>query len=134
MTPALNRSETESQIDSMTVEQQDTMADGQTRTRPRMSFGINRPVEPAPVPAPAAPPATAEASIAGDLAEDRPAAKPGVAPSRRGKKGVTFYLTTPGWKELRNLSMDEDRSTADLMVEATNLLFEKYGRPRIAQG
>jgi hypothetical protein len=108
------------------------MTDGQTRTRPRMSFGINQPAEPAP--APAAPPSTTEASIAGDLAEDRPAVKPGVAPSRQGKKGVTFYLTTPGWKELRNLSMDEDRSTADLMVEATNLLFEKYGRPRIAQG
>ena len=106
------------------------MADGQTaRTRPRMSFGITAPQTPA-----ALPTASAEASIAADEAKTGTAPRPGVAPSRQGKKGVTFYLTTPGWKELRNLSMDEDRSTADLMVEATNLLLEKYGRPRIAQG
>ena len=60
--------------------------------------------------------------------------KPSVPPSRQGKKGVTFYLEPPGWKELRNLSMDTETSAADLMVEATNLLFEKYGRPRIAKG
>lgn len=106
------------------------MADGQTaRTRPRMSFEIA-----APQPQPAPPMASAEASIAAAQAKNGTVARAGVAPSRQGKKGVTFYLTTPGWKELRNLSMDEDRSTADLMVEATNLLLEKYGRPRIAQG
>jgi hypothetical protein len=105
------------------------MADGQpARTRPRMSFGVAAPS------VPTAPPPPAETAIAGALAEASPPMRPGVAPSRQGKKGVTFYLTTPGWKELRNLSMDEGRSTADLMVEATNLLLEKYGRPRIAQG
>ena len=95
-----------------------------------MSFGITAPQTPATLP-------TASAEVAGSVADQAKtgtAPRPGVAPSRQGKKGVTFYLTTPGWKELRNLSMDEDRSTADLMVEATNLLFEKYGRPRIAQG
>lgn len=115
----------------MTDTQQDKMADGQpARTRPRMSFGVTAP------PAPTAPPpsASAETAIPGTLAKVDSPARPGVAPSRQGKKGVTFYLTTSSWKELRNLSMDEDRSTADLMVEATNLLFEKYGRPRIAQG
>ena len=114
----------------MTGTQRDTMADGQTaRTRPRMSFGVTAPQTP-----PAPPTALAEASIVAAQAQIDTAKRPGVAPSRQGKKGVTFYLTTPGWKELRNLSMDEDRSTADLMVEATNLLLEKYGRPRIAQG
>lgn len=106
------------------------MADGQpARTRPRMSFGVTAPTAPPPS-------ASTETTTtdAGTLAKADPAARSGIAPSRQGKKGVTFYLTTPGWKELRNLSMDEDRSTADLMVEATNLLFEKYGRPRIAQG
>ena len=115
----------------MTGTQQDTMADGQpARTRPRMSFGV------ASSPAPIAPPPSVspEVATADVLAEVSLPARPRVAPSRQGKKGVTFYLTTPGWKELRNLSMDEDRSTADLMVEATNLLLEKYGRPRIAQG
>jgi hypothetical protein len=115
----------------MTRTQQDKMTDGQpARTRPRMSFGVTAP------PAPTKPPSSvsAETATAAALVEASPPARPGVAPSRQGKKGVTFYLTTPGWKELRNLSMDEDRSTADLMVEATNLLLEKYGRPRIAQG
>jgi hypothetical protein len=93
-----------------------------------MSFGVT--VQPAPT----TPPTSAEPAITGPLAEASPPTRPGVAPSRQGKKGVTFYLTTPSWKELRNLSMDENRSTADLMVEATNLLFAKYGRPRIAQG
>lgn len=107
------------------------MADGQpARTRPRMSFGVMAPTTPAAAPTAA----SAETAIADELGRAGPAARPGVAPSRQGKKGVTFYLTTPGWKELRNLSMDESRSTADLMVEATNLLLEKYGRPRIAQG
>lgn len=114
----------------MTKKQQDTMTEGQSaRTRPRMSFGVTAPVAPLPA-APAEIPTTG----AGASAKAGPAVRSGVAPSRQGKKGVTFYLTTPGWKELRNLSMDEDRSTADLMVEATNLLLEKYGRPRIAQG
>ena len=115
----------------MTEIQQDKMADGQpARTRPRMSFGVTAPLAPAALP----PPASAKTAIADALPEPDSPARPGVAPSRQGKKGVTFYLTTPGWKELRNLSMDESRSTADLMVEATNLLLEKYGRPRIAQG
>lgn len=105
------------------------MADGKpARTRPRMSFGMS--------PATVAPPiaASPKAAEADAPTEIDPGPRPGVAPSRQGKKGVTFYLTTPGWKELRNLSMDENRSTADLMVEATNLLLERYGRPRLAQG
>jgi hypothetical protein len=107
------------------------MSEGQqtARKRPALSFGDPRPAEQAPASEPTAP-----APAASEPVEAAPARRTTVAPSRQGKKGVTFYLTTPGWKELRNLAMDEERSTADLMVEATNLLFEKYGRPRIAQG
>ena len=54
------------------------------------------------------------------------------AASRRGRTGITTFLTEEAHRQLRILSLDEKRSGQKLMVEALNDLFEKYGRPRIA--
>lgn len=52
-----------------------------------------------------------------------PAAKSYQAPSRTGKRGVTFYLPENEWKELRILSVHGDVSIQELMEEAVRLLF-----------
>ena len=54
------------------------------------------------------------------------------APSRRGRKAVTIYLHTATHRQLRMLALEESRSVQDLMTEATNDLFQKLGKTRIA--
>jgi hypothetical protein len=61
------------------------------------------------------------------------------APSRAGKRGVTFYLPEDKWKQLRRLSVDADATLQDLMEEAVGLLLSsradngsKAARPRKA--
>jgi len=44
------------------------------------------------------------------------------APSRAGKRGVTFYLPEDEWKALRRLAVDDDATLQDLMEEAVGLL------------
>jgi hypothetical protein len=44
------------------------------------------------------------------------------APSRAGKRGVTFYLPEDEWKALRRLSVDADATLQDLMEEAVKTL------------
>jgi hypothetical protein len=55
------------------------------------------------------------------------------APSRVGKRGVTFYLEPSAFKELRALSVDEETTLQALMIEATNLLFKSRGRAEAAK-
>lgn len=55
----------------------------------------------------------------------QPAAQAGgsrQAPSRVGKRGVTFYLPEGEWKALRRLSVDDDATIQELMEEAVGLL------------
>ncbi len=54
------------------------------------------------------------------------------APSRVGKKGVTFYLKPDAIKQLRSLGLDEDNTLQGLMIEATNMLFKSRGKAEIA--
>lgn len=54
------------------------------------------------------------------------------APSRRGRKAVTIYLDTAAHRQLRMLALEESRSVQDFMTEATNDLFQKLGKARIA--
>ena len=54
------------------------------------------------------------------------------APSRRGRKAMTIYLDTAAHRQLRMLALEESRSVQDLMTEATNDLFQKLGKARIA--
>ena len=53
-------------------------------------------------------------------------------PSRRGRKAVTIYLDTAAYRQLRMLALEQSRSVQDLMTEATNDLFQKHGKARIA--
>ena len=54
------------------------------------------------------------------------------APSRRGRKAVTIYLDTAAHRQLRMLAIEQDSAVQHLAVEAVNDLFQKHGKPRIA--
>ena len=56
-----------------------------------------------------------------------------VAPSRQGKKAIAAYFDPAVRKQLAMLAVQEERTQADLLAEAINLLFEKYGRSPIAK-
>ena len=57
----------------------------------------------------------------------------GRAPSRVGKKGVTFYLEPDAVKQLRSLGLDEDQTLQGLMIEAVNMLFKSRGKAETAK-
>ena len=54
-------------------------------------------------------------------------------PSRRGKKVIAAYFDPAVRKQLAILAAQEERSQADLLAEAMNLLFEKHGLSPIAK-
>jgi hypothetical protein len=74
-------------------------------------------------------PGPAEMPTAAPRAE---AATP-VAPSRQGKKAIAAYFDPAVRKQLAMLAVQEERTQADLLAEAINLLFEKYGQSPIAK-
>ena len=45
---------------------------------------------------------------------------------------MTIYLDTAAHRQLRMLALEESRSVQDFMTEATNDLFLKLGKARIA--
>jgi len=55
------------------------------------------------------------------------------APSRVGKKGVTFYLEPDAVKQLRSVGLEEDHTLQALMIEAVNMLFKSRGKAEIAK-
>lgn len=65
--------------------------------------------------------------------EDSKQPRLGLAPSRVGKKGVTFYLEPTAVKQLRSISVNEDTTLQALMVEAANMLFKSRGKAEIAK-
>lgn len=53
--------------------------------------------------------------------------------SRRGKKAVIGYFAPQVSKQLKQMALDQDRSSVqDLLREAINDLFQKYRQPPIA--
>ena len=48
-----------------------------------------------------------------------------VAPSRAGKRAVTFYLPQEKWLALRTLSLRSGRPTHELMAEAADWLLRR---------
>jgi hypothetical protein len=48
------------------------------------------------------------------------------------RKGQTLRLTPGAWRQLKHLATDLDKSAHDLLIEAVNDLFKKYGKPPIA--
>jgi len=57
---------------------------------------------------------------------------PHFRPSREGKSNVTGYFPPAVKKQLRILAADRDTTIQDLLAEALNDLFAKYGKPEIA--
>jgi|SRR5258707_9200722 hypothetical protein len=86
--------------------------------------GVQR--RPRPAPAPKTATATSAAS------EDASSAGSLLQPSRRGKVAITHWVDPAVRKQVAQLALDHDKSQAELVSEALNLLFEKYGKSSIA--
>lgn len=48
------------------------------------------------------------------------------------RKGQTLRLEEGAWKQLKHLATDLGNPVHDLLIEAVNDLFKKYGKPPIA--
>ena len=53
-------------------------------------------------------------------------------PSRNGKRQVADYFPVPVQKQLKLLMVENDTTVQNLLAEALNDLFAKYGKPEIA--
>ncbi len=49
------------------------------------------------------------------------------------RKGQTLRLEEGAWKQLKYLALDLGKPVHDLLLEAVNDLFKKYGKPPIAK-
>lgn len=56
----------------------------------------------------------------------------GSAPSRQGKRPVSGYFEPAAVRQLKMLSIERDASVQELLGEALNDLFRKYGKSAIA--
>ena len=54
------------------------------------------------------------------------------APSRTGKRQVAAYFPVAVQKQLKYLTVENDTTVQDLLAEALNDLFAKYGKPEVA--
>jgi hypothetical protein len=77
-------------------------------------------------------PATAPKAPAAAAPEDSSASVLLPQRSRLGKVAITQWLDPAVRKQLAQLALDHDKSQAELVAEALNLLFERYGKSPIA--
>ncbi|MFL6417319.1 MAG: ribbon-helix-helix domain-containing protein [Bryobacteraceae bacterium] len=63
---------------------------------------------------------------------EQPESLPARPPSRAGKKAIAGFFDEAASKQLRRLGLDQDKTIQELLGEAINDLFEKYGLSRIA--
>ena len=54
------------------------------------------------------------------------------APSRQGKKALIGYFDPVVSKQLKQIALDLDTTSQELMREALNDFFQKHGKPAIA--
>ena len=66
------------------------------------------------------------------VAAQEPTAASRPATGRMGKKAIAGFFDPAVSKQLRGLGVERDQTVQQLLCEALNDLFEKYGRPRIA--
>ena len=65
----------------------------------------------------------------------QPSAIPATPPRQKGREGkvsITQWVDPVVRKQIAQISLDEDKDQYELINEALNLLFEKYGRSTIA--
>jgi hypothetical protein len=67
------------------------------------------------------------------------AEKPGAArpaeqekPEKEKQRGQTLRLNVRAWEQLKTLALKRRAPSHDLLIEAVNDLFQKYGEPPIA--
>ena len=53
-------------------------------------------------------------------------------PNRQGKKAVAGYFDPAVSKQLKLIGLEQDKNLQDLLAEAFNDLFEKYGKSKLA--
>jgi hypothetical protein len=81
-------------------------------------------------------------AASGRIPASSPAARPktppkqppvtSVSPSREGKKAIAGFFDPAVSRQLKQIGLEKDMSVQELLREALNDLFEKYGRSRIA--
>jgi hypothetical protein len=78
-------------------------------------------------------PLDTKASIPQPLVEP-PVRKPptGQQPGRVGKKPLIGYFSPECMKQFKQITLDRDTTQQDLLAEALNDLFQKYGKPTLA--
>ena len=54
--------------------------------------------------------------------------------SRVGKVSIGVWVDPAVRKQLAQIALDTDQDQSDLVAEGLNLMFERYGKPPIAQG
>lgn len=54
------------------------------------------------------------------------------APSRQGKKALIGYFDPAVSKQLKQIALDQDTTTQELLREALNDFFQKHSKPAIA--
>jgi len=84
--------------------------------------GVQRHPKPTPAPPDAAP---TETPASGGRSVQR---------SRIGKVSIGVWVDPAVRKQLAQIALDQDKDQADLLIEALNLLFERYNKPLIALG
>ncbi len=53
-------------------------------------------------------------------------------PDRKGKRFIAGYFPEAIYRQLRQLSLDEDKTNQELLTEALSLLFKRYGKSPIS--
>lgn len=61
-----------------------------------------------------------------------PRARTGQPPSRQGTKTIAGHFDPAVSRQFRILALEQDKTGQDLLREALNGLFRKYGKPPIA--
>lgn len=61
-----------------------------------------------------------------------PSAPPSPETSPPKRRGQTLRLEEGAWKQLKHLATDLGKPVHELLLEAVNDLFKKYGKPPIA--
>jgi len=61
-----------------------------------------------------------------------PRPQPHRAAARRGKVSITQWVDPAVRKQVQQIALDHDKEQYELVNEALNLVFEKYGKPPIA--
>ena len=77
------------------------------------------------------PAAAGAAAVGARQASDR-VGQEDLPPSRVGKRQVAAYFPVPVQKQLKHLAVENDTTVQNILAEALNDLFAKYGKPEIA--